>query len=135
MFYHAVWDPLLICSQMLCLQCCLYLLAGGWLTLFSFTFGIPLSLHALLSPAHMQTSRGGGWSVIAAYALQAPVLAYALLRTVGRAKQCMDFTLTLYVIHAAICTLYEGAWPRGWEWWTVNIAGQQATRQQMKEKH
>jgi hypothetical protein len=46
---------------------------------------------------------------------------YLLLPIVGRAKQCLDFTLTLYFLHFLLCTLYEGALPSTWAWWCVNL--------------
>ena len=39
---------------------------------------------------------------------------------VERAKKCLDFTLTLYLIHLACCCAYRG-WPRSPEWWALNL--------------
>lgn len=39
---------------------------------------------------------------------------------VERAKKCLDFTSTLYIIHLAICSCYDGI-PRNWEWWILQI--------------
>ena len=39
---------------------------------------------------------------------------------VERAKKCLDFTLTLYIIHLACCCAYRG-WPRSPEWWALNL--------------
>lgn len=123
MFYASVWDPWLILSQMALLQCALYLSAGCWLILFGLTFGSQLRLGALLSPAQMSLARGGGWAVLGAWALSAPLLSYALLHAVGRAKQCMDFTLSMYGLHVLACWIYSGSLPRTWEWWVVNLCG------------
>lgn len=40
---------------------------------------------------------------------------------VERAKKCLDFTSTLYIIHLGICSLYDGI-PQNWEWWILQIA-------------
>ena len=39
---------------------------------------------------------------------------------VERAKKCLDFTATLFLIHAMLCVAYAG-WPRSFEWWAVNL--------------
>ena len=45
-----------------------------------------------------------------------------LLYLIERAKKCIDFSATLYIIHLVICTCY-GGWPSSFTWWIVNIAG------------
>ena len=40
---------------------------------------------------------------------------------VERAKKCLDFTSTLYIIHLAVCSFYDGI-PQNWEWWILQIA-------------
>lgn len=40
---------------------------------------------------------------------------------VERAKKCLDFTSTLYIIHLGICSFYDGV-PRNWEWWMLQMA-------------
>lgn len=45
-----------------------------------------------------------------------------LLFTVERAKKCLDFAATLYIIHLFICTVY-GGWPSSTVWWVLNITG------------
>ena len=40
---------------------------------------------------------------------------------VERAKKCLDFTSTLYIIHVVICSFYDGI-PQNWEWWILQIA-------------
>lgn len=43
-----------------------------------------------------------------------------LVYLVERAKKCLDFCATLYIIHLFICTIY-GGWPASITWWVVNI--------------
>lgn len=124
MFYHAIWDPWLIVAQMLLMQCAFYLLSGAWLLLFALAFGTPLRLDALLAPAHMQLTAGARWPALGAVLLQAPALGYLLLPVVGRAKQCLDFTGTVYVFHFLLSSVYQRAFPANWEWWGANAVGQ-----------
>ena len=37
---------------------------------------------------------------------------------VGRAKKCLDFAVTLHVVHFISCTVYSGI-PSGMMWWTL----------------
>jgi hypothetical protein len=166
MFYANIWDPALILSQIVLLQCLFYLFVGAWLLLFSLLFGTRLSMHAILAPEQLQMFQGSGWPSIGAFLLVAPILSvtaaatctrwasnglmqsrygpfhlslifhlrlsvacfsgYLLLRVVGRAKQCLDFTATLYLVHFCLCTMYQGTIPWNWEWWGVNSVGQWA---------
>lgn len=44
-----------------------------------------------------------------------------LLYLVERAKKCLDFAATLYIIHLFICIIY-GGWPSSITWWVVNLS-------------
>jgi hypothetical protein len=45
-----------------------------------------------------------------------------MLYVIERAKKCLDFAATLYIIHLFICIIY-GGWPASLTWWVVNIVG------------
>jgi hypothetical protein len=45
-----------------------------------------------------------------------------MLYVIERAKKCLDFAATLYIIHLFICIIY-GGWPASVTWWVVNIVG------------
>lgn len=45
-----------------------------------------------------------------------------LLYLIERAKKCLDFSATVYIIHLCICILY-GGWPSSITWWVVNGTG------------
>ena len=45
-----------------------------------------------------------------------------MLYVIERAKKCLDFAATLYIIHLFICIVY-GGWPASVTWWVVNITG------------
>lgn len=41
---------------------------------------------------------------------------------VERARKCLDFSATLYIIHLFFCIMY-GGWPSSMAWWVVNGTG------------
>lgn len=45
-----------------------------------------------------------------------------MLHLVERAKKCLDFSATVYIIHLFICIIY-GGWPSSLTWWIVNGTG------------
>ncbi|KAG5537659.1 hypothetical protein RHGRI_024939 [Rhododendron griersonianum] len=49
-------------------------------------------------------------------------LAVYMVYLIERAKKCLDFSATLYIIHLLICIMY-GGWPSSITWWVVNGTG------------
>lgn len=45
-----------------------------------------------------------------------------MLYLIERAKKCLDFSATLFIIHLFICIIY-GGWPSSITWWVVNGTG------------
>eukprot|EP01018_Ginkgo_biloba_P022178 Gb_02460 [translate_table: standard] len=45
-----------------------------------------------------------------------------MLLLIERAKKCLDFAATLYIIHLFLCLIY-GGWPSSVTWWVVNGIG------------
>ncbi|CAI0386849.1 unnamed protein product [Linum tenue] len=45
-----------------------------------------------------------------------------MLYLIERAKKCLDFSATVYIIHLFICLIY-GGWPSSLTWWVVNLTG------------
>jgi len=39
---------------------------------------------------------------------------------VEKSKKCLDFSVTLFLIHLGLCTFYDGL-PSTWDWWIVHI--------------
>lgn len=73
MFYGAaIWDPWLIISQIVVLQCSFYLLVGAWLILFSYVFGSAIDLAHLLNPKALCVEYAEGWPSVFAYLLVCP---------------------------------------------------------------
>ena len=47
--------------------------------------------------------------------------ALSLWYIVKRTKQCLDFTLTVHLIHFIICCIYNSRVPTSMSWWITNI--------------
>ncbi|KAK3410970.1 protein SYS1 homolog isoform X1 [Eucalyptus grandis] len=123
MFYGAVvWDPWLIVAQIVCLQCLYYLTLGLFLSLLVGTRVSRLSLVYFFDFAAVTMATVTGWSVIAAFVLTAVAGAGYMLYLIERAKKCLDFSATLFIIHLFICIIY-GGWPSSITWWVVNGTG------------
>ncbi|KAK2984877.1 hypothetical protein RJ640_008642 [Escallonia rubra] len=123
MFFGAVvWDPWLIVAQIVCLQCLYYLTLGLFLAILVGTRVSRMSLVYLFDYATVSASTVTGWCVIASVLVSSVAGAGYLLYLVERAKKCLDFSATLYIIHLFICIVY-GGWPSSITWWVVNGSG------------
>ncbi|XP_023547444.1 protein SYS1 homolog [Cucurbita pepo subsp. pepo] len=123
MFYGAVvWDPWLIVAQIVCLQCLYYLTLGILIATLVGTRVSRISLVYFFDYATITVSTATGWCVIASFLLSALAGAVYLIYLIERAKKCLDFAATLYILHLFICIVY-GGWPSSMTWWVVNGTG------------
>jgi hypothetical protein len=42
---------------------------------------------------------------------------------VEKAKKCLDFSVTLFIIHLMVCMTYNAEFPASWDWWIIHIMG------------
>lgn len=63
-----------------------------------------------------------GWRFIFAFGFVSVCLALFLTIVVGRAKKCLDFAFTVYLVHFVNCCFVTGV-PRGAAWWVVTGLG------------
>ncbi|KAM1219626.1 uncharacterized protein LOC126634060 isoform X1 [Malus sylvestris] len=123
MFYGTlVWDPWLIVVQIVCLQCLYYLTLGFFLSILVGTRVSRMSLVYFFDYATLTVSTVTGWCVIGSFLLSALAGAGYLLLLIERAKKCLDFSATLYIVHLFLCIAY-GGWPSSITWWVVNVTG------------
>lgn len=121
MFYGTVvWDPWLIVAQIVSIQCLYYLAQGVFLSILVGTRVSKMSLVYFFDYATVDASTVTGWCVMASIFLSSVAGAGFLVYIVERAKKCLDFCATLYIIHLFICIIY-GGWPASVTWWVVNI--------------
>lgn len=123
MFYGAlVWDPWLIVSQIICIQCLNYVSLGLSLWLLVGMHVPRFTLKYFFDYSMITISSITGWCAIVAFFLNALAGAVFLLLVVERAKKCLDFTVTMYIIHLFLCLFY-GGFPSSFTWWLVNGIG------------
>ncbi|CAN4086786.1 unnamed protein product [Withania somnifera] len=123
MFYGtAVWDPWLIVAQIVCFQCLYYLTLGIFMAILVGNRASRISLVYFFDYATLTASTITGWCVVASFILTSLAGAGFLLYLIERAKKCLDFSATLYIIHLLICIIY-GGWPSSITWWVVNVTG------------
>mmetsp|Transcript_1820 Transcript_1820/g.2487 ORF Transcript_1820/g.2487 Transcript_1820/m.2487 type:complete len:159 (+) Transcript_1820:96-572(+) len=114
--------PKLIIYQIIALQCFYYLSMGCWLAACHVIFGSTLEMGQFFSYKVATASTFEGWNEIFAYFISGGFGSLLLVMVVGKAKKCMDFGVTLFLIHLLICTCYDG-FPWSWEWWIPNLVG------------
>ncbi|EPS74473.1 hypothetical protein M569_00284, partial [Genlisea aurea] len=120
MFYGAaVWDPWLIVAQIVCLQCLFYLGFGIFSTVLVGSRVAKMSLVYFFDYAAVNASSITGWCVLISFFLSSLLGAFFLVYLVERAKKCLDFVATLWIIHLFLCTSY-GGWPSSLTWWIAN---------------
>ncbi|KAG9150977.1 hypothetical protein Leryth_003098 [Lithospermum erythrorhizon] len=123
MFYGTVvWDPWLIVAQIVCLQCLYYTTLGISMAILVGTRVSRMSLVYFFDFATLTASTATGWCVMASFMISSFVGAGFLVYLIERAKKCLDFSATLYIIHLFICIMY-GGWPSSLTWWVVNLSG------------
>ncbi|KAM7255717.1 hypothetical protein ACFE04_008615 [Oxalis oulophora] len=123
MFYGAaVWDPWLIVTQIVCLQCLYYITLGIFLSMLVGTRLSRMSLVYFFDYATVTTSTVTGWCVVVSFLLTSLAGSVYLFYLVERSKKCLDFSATLYIIHLFICIIY-GGWPASITWWVVHGTG------------
>ncbi|XP_067052235.1 protein SYS1 homolog [Acropora muricata] len=119
-FRSNVWDPCLIISQIVAVQCIFYLFLAFWVLLVDLWTGSMRSLDQFFRPRDLEFSSFKGKVTMAAFCLNALTGAGGLWVIVRRAKQCLDFAATAHLIHLIICSIYAG-FPTTMTWWLLNI--------------
>ena len=116
----SVFQPILICLQIVCLQCFYYVSMGTLWAISHILFGHGLSLSHLFTDAYVNFVSWRGWCEILCTLAAAVAGAYLLSIIVERAKRCVDFTFTLFFIHIWSCTFFQ-EFPLVWEWWFLQV--------------
>ncbi|KAI3420258.1 hypothetical protein GPALN_003574 [Globodera pallida] len=113
-FRATVWDPTIIVGQIVCLQSAFYSVEGSLM----FSWSLLASYRPLLE--HIFTFR-----------VQHPMVLIQLMASaccallfpyvIGRARLCLDFAITLHVVHFLIGCLFNWTFPTQFTWWLLQV--------------
>ncbi|XP_022107521.1 protein SYS1 homolog [Acanthaster planci] len=120
-FRSHVWDPVLLISQIVSMQCTFYVCYGFWLVLIDLILDNPRVLDQVFKYECLEFGSSKGRTIVAVYVLNSLTCALGLWVAVGRAKQCTDFALTVHMLHLVACWAYNRQFPHTLSWWLVNI--------------
>jgi hypothetical protein len=105
-------------GQICLLQLAFYLSITATLCLLLSMLGFPVEdlLGQLFSYQVWKSTTAQGFLVPCAYLFNSIWMAGWLLCIVKRAKKCLDFAVTMYLLHFVFCTVFYG-FPYSWSWW------------------
>lgn len=113
------WDPLLLLGQIVCVQCCHYVLLSGLLFAVDGAQSRRLTLHQLFSPYALTYATSSGLYLTLVVGVTAVLIAFVFELVVERSKLCLDFAFTLYFVHVVACIVYTEEFPTWWYFWLV----------------
>nr|CAG4638787.1 EOG090X0FH3 [Cyclestheria hislopi] len=120
-FRITVWDPPLIISQILTMQCVMYISLGLWIVLLLHILaGQPISIEYIFKYQEVNIKDISG--LIVCYLLNSLICAASLWAIVQRTKLCLDFSATSHLIHFIACWMYNATWPMSAAWWILQIS-------------
>ncbi|KAF9571497.1 hypothetical protein EC968_000460 [Mortierella alpina] len=119
-FRATQWDPVLILSQIVCLQSIWYVSVATIIYIFSALSGADISLDAILNYRDIRADNAQGMLLGLAWLLNSAVGVFLLLKIVTRARLVLDFSLTLLLYHVFMTTLYSDHVPTSFLWWALN---------------
>ncbi|KAF9962921.1 hypothetical protein BGZ70_007793 [Mortierella alpina] len=119
-FRATQWDPVLILSQIACLQSIWYVSVATIIYIFSGFSGADITLDAILNYREIRADNAQGMLLGLAWLLNSAVGVFLLLKIVSRARLVLDFSLTLLLYHVFMTTLYSDHVPTSFLWWALN---------------
>nr|CAG4649749.1 EOG090X0FH3 [Scapholeberis mucronata]SVE93934.1 EOG090X0FH3 [Scapholeberis mucronata] len=121
-FRVTVWDPPLIISQIVAVQCIMYVSLGLWIILLlNVVGGHPVSIDYIFK-YQVNVKDVSGRLVIACFLLNSLISATSLWAIVQRTKLCLDFSATAYFLHLIASLIYNSAWPSSASWWVLQTS-------------
>ncbi|KAH7642408.1 sys1 golgi trafficking protein [Dermatophagoides farinae] len=120
-FSYSRWDPILISTQIVAIQTTFYLSLGFILFFIANLFGYYPTLDQIFNSQIVSFKTSLGLVITISFILNSFFGALILHFIVRRAKKCLDFTLTLFIIHLIMVRFYNGQIPSSFSWWLLNI--------------
>jgi len=122
-FRVSVWDPSLIISQIIAVQCFMYVSLGLWILLFVHIIaGQPLSIDYIFKYQEVNVKDVTGRLVITCFLMNSLVCSGALWGLVQRTKLCLDFSVTAHLLHFTVSMFYNSAFPSSASWWILQLS-------------
>lgn len=115
------WDFLLILSQIISLQFCIYSLLGVVLLAVNYVLDENLSASTLFRYDDLWLSQYNGRITNFVFLTNAVLSTLLLWLVVKKAKLCLDFSSTFHGFHLLICWWYNASFPSNLSWWLLNI--------------
>eukprot|EP01065_Artemidia_motanka_P038796 TRINITY_DN47648_c0_g1_i1.p1 TRINITY_DN47648_c0_g1~~TRINITY_DN47648_c0_g1_i1.p1 ORF type:complete len:244 (+),score=14.64 TRINITY_DN47648_c0_g1_i1:67-798(+) len=112
-----VFDPCFILSQIAVMQALFYLSLGAFLFVASAAFSRELALDQFFNAHALTLHTLHGAVTMLCHFLTVVPGAVALLLVVERSKRCLDFTITMHLVHLLLCCFW--AFPGTFEWWAL----------------
>jgi hypothetical protein len=119
---EASFHPKLITAQIIALQCLHYFLLAVCIQINHVLYNTSITIDRIFTDEYVRLWGQAGWAEVTAILLVSLVGSVLLAIIVEKSKKCMDFAVTLFIIHLGICTLY-GGFPTVMDWWIVQVTG------------
>ena len=116
------FNPRLILSQMISLQSFHYLILGVIFQINHVLFATSITMDRIFTAKYLDVWSATGWIDNAAILFSSIFGAVLLAIIVEKSKKCLDFSVTLFLIHIVTCSIY-GGFPSTWDWWIVHTIG------------
>ncbi|CDW52915.1 SYS1 domain containing protein [Trichuris trichiura] len=120
-FHGVKRDAALISLQILAMQSLFYLCLATLQALADLLLGVPLSVDQVVNFQIITLRNAESLARIAVCLANAVVCAAMMRFIVGRAKQCLDFSFTVYFFHFLLCLVRGGAIPTAVSWWLMQF--------------
>ena len=88
----------------------------------SFLYGTTVTLDRIFTDEYVQLWHVNGWPDCCAILLASVAGSVLLTIIVEKSKKCLDFSVTLFLLHLILCTYYRGI-PHKMDWWIVHVMG------------
>jgi len=104
------------------MQCLHYVFLGFLFQVNYVVFGASITLDRVFSDKYVKMWTLIGWADTSAVLVASLMGSLLLAIIVEKSKKCLDFSVTLFMIHFVLCSFYNGL-PSTWDWYIVHILG------------
>ncbi|XP_071176858.1 protein SYS1 homolog [Mytilus edulis] len=122
-FRSFIWDPKLIISQIIALQCLFYATYIVFIYLLDIAGRFDASLDQIFTQIDLDLFEDTGRVNVIGFFLNSLTSAAGLWFIVKRTKLCLDFAFTVHFVHFCCCWVYSGHIPQTLSWWIINVIG------------